>query len=106
MEALSFSFCSFFLSNSSLLAKASLKIGINEAHLTISTTRNNHHLIYGVFNRAMITLGVVGLLLTIPFTRNNFFPLYCVFNRVRFIWDDADFPLTVPSPWNHLLLLH
>ena len=30
--------------------------GDNDAHLTISSTRNNHHLLYGVFNRTMITL--------------------------------------------------
>ena len=48
--------------------------GVNEDHLTISSTRNNHHLLYGVFNRAMITLDVVGLLLAIPSTRNLFYP--------------------------------
>ena len=49
-----------------------IMFGINDAHLTISSTRNN--LLYGVFKRVMITLGVVGLLQTIPSTRNLFFP--------------------------------
>ena len=56
------------------LSWARIMFGVNDAHLTNSSTRSNHHLLYAVFNRFMITLGVVGLLLTIPSTRNLFFP--------------------------------
>ena len=44
-------------------------------HLKISSTRINHHLLYGVVNRAMIKYCVVGLLPTIPSTSNIFFSL-------------------------------
>ena len=56
------------------LSWARIMFGVNDAHLTNSSTRSNHHLLYTAFNRFMITLGVVGLLLTIPSTRNLSFP--------------------------------
>ena len=57
-----------------ILSWATTLFSITDVHRPFSSTGNNHHLLNGVFNRAMNTLGVVGLLLRIPSTRNLFFP--------------------------------
>ena len=76
--------------------------GINDAHMTISSTRKKYGLFYCVLNRAIITLGVVGLLLTMSSTRNLLFPSMTCLTESGKYWT----LLTFSSPRNLLLLLH
>ena len=74
--------------------------GVTDVHLTFSSTRNYHHLLNVVFNRAMITLGVVGLLLTIPSTRNLLIPSMVCSTGSRSYWTLLTSPLTFPISQN------